>query len=456
MISNLLIKIGSKFNLQIDKRTINYNKNIVLMLLFKVISILISFFYVPLYLKAFNLDDYGLFLTLTSIIGWFALLDVGLSNGLRNLLTKALAEKDYNYAKALVSTTYAAVFFYTMAIFTLFFIISQFIDWTVVLNVSHDRNNELKLVSTIVFGSFCLNFFFGVINTILFSLQLPFYQSLFSLISQILTFFSVFILVNFLNYSDLITVSSFVSFIPPLVLFICSIILFNKKFAHFKPSLRKINFSLIKDIMNLGLKFFVIQIITLIIFQSNNLIISHTAGNDSVVVYSIALRYIESTGIIFTIFIMPIWSASTDALIRHDYDWIKKTIKNVKLVATIIFIVGCFLILISDFVFSHWLGVNNVKISILNLVLVLLFITFRNYYQCYGYVVNGSGKIKAQLFITMAVAVLYIPIAYYLGNVFGLNGVLIVLVASQFINVLWSRYQYNLIINNKVKGFWNE
>jgi O-antigen/teichoic acid export membrane protein len=456
MISNLLIKIGSKFNLQIDNRTINYNKNIVLMLLFKVISILISFFYVPLYLKAFNLDDYGLFLTLTSIIGWFSLLDVGLSNGLRNLLTKALAEKDYNYAKALVSTTYAAVFFYTMAILALFLVISQFIDWTLILNVSHDRNTELKLVSTIVFSSFCLNFFFGVINTILFSLQLPFYQSLFSLISQILTFFSVFILVNYLNYSDLITVSSFVSFIPPIVLFLCSIILFNKKFAHFKPSLGKIDFSLIKDIMNLGLKFFVIQIITLIIFQSNNLIISHTAGNDSVVIYSIALRYIESTGIIFTIFITPIWSASTDALIRHDYDWIKKTIKNVKLVATVIFLVGCFLILISDFIFSHWLGVDNVKISILNLVLVLLFITFRNYYQCYGYVVNGSGKIKAQLFITMAVAVLYIPIAYYLGNVFGLNGVLIVLVASQFINVLWSRYQYNLIVNNKVKGFWNE
>lgn len=456
MISNLIWQFRTKFNLSNDSRTINYNKNILMMLIVKLLSIVISLFYVPLFLNAFKLNDYGLFLTITSIIGWFTLLDVGLSNGLRNMLTKAIAKDDKIYAKSLISTAYIAVLCYTLVVFVLFQIVSYFIDWTLILNANSSRKEEITTLVNVVFISFCFNFVIGTINTVLYSLQLPYYQSIIGLISQLITFFVVLILVKFLNYSNLITVTSLISFIPPLVMLIFSIVFFNTKFKHLRPSYSSIDLKKINNIMSLGVKFFVIQIITLVIFQSNNLIILHVAGNESVVVFSIAMRYLESTGIIFTIFITPIWSSTTDALVRNDYTWIKKTIKSVTIVAWMILIIGLLMIFISEFVFEIWLKNNIIKISFLNLFLVLSFISFRNFYQCYGYVINGSGKIKAQLYITSIVAIFYIPTSYYLGNYFGLNGVLIMLCLSQLINVIWSKFQYKLLITQKLNGIWNE
>ena len=179
-------------------------------------------------------------------------------------------------------------------------------------------------------------------------------------------------------------------------------------------------------------------------------------GNESVVIYNVALRYLESIGVIFTIFITPIWSASAEALTRGDFKWIIKTVKKMKTIAFVVFIIGLVLVLFSNTIFTIWLGKNKIAVSQLNLFILLVFVSSRNFYQCFGYVINGSGKIMAQLVITLFVAVLYIPLSIYFGNKFGLNGVLGVLASSQIINYLWSRYQFDLLMTKNETGIWSK
>ena len=49
---------------------------------------------VPITLGYLNPYEYGVWLTLNSILVWFNSFDIGLGNGLRNKLTIALAEND--------------------------------------------------------------------------------------------------------------------------------------------------------------------------------------------------------------------------------------------------------------------------------------------------------------------------------------------------------------------------
>ncbi|GAH31869.1 unnamed protein product, partial [marine sediment metagenome] len=73
-------------------RSIRAKKNIFASFGLKGISILISFLLVPLVLNYIDITKYGIWLTLSSIIGWFGFFDIGLGNGLRNKFAEAIAK----------------------------------------------------------------------------------------------------------------------------------------------------------------------------------------------------------------------------------------------------------------------------------------------------------------------------------------------------------------------------
>ncbi|MCK7523619.1 MAG: hypothetical protein MZV64_41275 [Ignavibacteriales bacterium] len=62
---------------------------------------------VPVTLNYLGKTEYGIWLTLASILSWLINLDFGLGNGLRNKLAEALALNDIKLARIYVSTAYA-------------------------------------------------------------------------------------------------------------------------------------------------------------------------------------------------------------------------------------------------------------------------------------------------------------------------------------------------------------
>ncbi len=88
-------------------RTVKAKKNILASFFVKGISVTTSFILVPLTIHYLNPVNYGIWLTLYSVISWFGLLDIGLGNGLRNKFAEALASNDVKSAKIYLSTAYA-------------------------------------------------------------------------------------------------------------------------------------------------------------------------------------------------------------------------------------------------------------------------------------------------------------------------------------------------------------
>lgn len=439
-----------------DSRSKKMNKNIMFMIIIRGLSVLISLLFVPLYLKSINRVDYGILITLTSMIGWIGMLDIGLGNGLRNKLTIAISNNDLVNAKKYVSSAYAAIFFYIILITILFLSISHFFSWSTILNVDASRENEMYILVNVVFVLFGFNFILGIINTIIFSNQQPAFQSLIGLFTQIISFGAVFVAIKGFSITSILSIGILNSIISPIVLFGASLFLFSTKLKFLSPNLKSIEIKVITEIFSLGIKFFILQIITLILFSINNVLILHIAGSAAVVEYSIAYRYIDVLAIVFTIFITPVWSASTDAFATNDIPWIRKTVRKMLIISAIIAFGGSLMIIFSKYVFNMWLGKGVIEVNILTLVLVLLFVIFRMLYQSYGYVINGSGKLKAQMLLTLALAIIYIPLAIALGKIIGLYGVLFVSFMTQFFNFLWSQKQYKHIILKTGSKFWHE
>lgn len=77
-----------------NERSSKIKKNVIGTLIVKGISIPTQLLLVPLTISYISSELYGIWLTLTSIIGWIGFFDIGFGNGLRNKLTEALANND--------------------------------------------------------------------------------------------------------------------------------------------------------------------------------------------------------------------------------------------------------------------------------------------------------------------------------------------------------------------------
>lgn len=439
-----------------SERSIQYKKNALYMLLLKGVSLTISLVYVPLLLNTLNTENYGIWLTLTSIVAWVAMLDIGLGNGLRNKLAEAVANEDYIQARKYVSSAYIALGSY-IAIFLIVFclIASWLIPWNTILNAPTIDSEDLNMLVVIVFISFGTQFILNLLNSILLALQLPALSSLITTIGQVLSLIGVLLCVKLFNITSLLVLGTIVSLSPVVVLLLFSIILFWGKFKYLSPSIKLYDKGLINEILKLGLNFFIIQIMTIVLYQSNNLVITHLVGNEAVVEYNIAYKYIQVLHLLYMIIVTPMWSATTQAYVKKDYQWIVKTNRNLNKIALVFSLMGGIMVVVSPFVYSFWLQNENVTILYSTTIIILLTEIFRMYYGNYGYIINGTGKLYAQLIISIFSAVVYIVLMILLGRLWGLTGILIVGLLLNIFNVCWSKYQFNVLMGDRPSKFWN-
>lgn len=383
------------------------------------------------------------------------MLDIGLGNGLRNKLATAIALDDFVLAKKYISSAYVALSFYIFTFLLFFLLISNFIPWDVVLNAPSSLDSELNILVKVVFISFGLNFILKLLSSILNALQSPAISSLIATLGQLLSLINVAISIYFFNIKSLLILGSIVSLTPIIVLFFATLILFKGKYKILSPNIKYYDKSLIKGIVGLGLNFFIIQMMTIFLYQSNNIIITHIVGNSGVVEYNIANKYVQIINVLYLIIVTPLWSATTQAYVKGEFNWIKSMNKKLNKIALLFSILGILMLLLSPFVYNIWLNNNKININFSYTFILLLSEIFRMYYGNYGYIINGIGKLHAQLIISIIMAILYIPIAVISGKTLGLTGILLSSMMVNLINSIWSRYQFNVIINNKPSKFWN-
>ena len=106
--------------------------------------------YVPLFLEWLDKTRYGIWVTIMSLVNWIGFFDIGIGQGLRNLLAKSLAEENYIEAKKVVSTAYVAMILIFAFIMVIFVFIYPFINWYKIFNAPVDMASEINTLILIV------------------------------------------------------------------------------------------------------------------------------------------------------------------------------------------------------------------------------------------------------------------------------------------------------------------
>lgn len=442
-----------KIALPQNKRTRLAVKNIGISIFIKGGSIFISFVLVPLTLGYLNPYEYGVWLTLNSVLSWVYMFDIGLGNGLRNKLTEALANQDYELGKIYVSTTFFFMFIIGGGFYGLFSIAQIFLNWHTILNVQPESIPNLNSIITVVFAFVSGNFIFKTIGVIYTSHQYPAANDFITFCGNLLSLIIIYILTKTTNGSLQWVAYSF-SGIPVLV-YIFVIPITFKIFPKIKPSISYIKFKYGKSLMGLGIKFFIIQIATVIVLMSSNILISKIFGPEEVTPYNIAFKLFSIVTFGFGILMSPLWAAVTDAMTRNDYGWIKNILKKFMLLWLLSIIGVIILIFISPYIYKIWLH-SEVEVPMILSIFSGVYVTIMVGLSIFANIVNGFGKLRIQFIFSTIEAIIYIPLSIILSHYIGISGIIIALCITMSLGFFWAPYQTFRLLNRTATGIWNK
>lgn len=437
------------------ERSIKAKQNILNSFIIQGSSICISLLIVPLTLSYVSTSEYGIWLTLSSIVALFSFFDIGLTQGLRNRFAAAIAKNDVVLAKTYVSTTYALLGAIFISLWIVFIIINRWLNWASILNISDDKQSEVTILAIIVFTYFCIRFVLKIVTTILIADQRPAKSSFIDLLGQIISLLIIFILVK-TTHGSLIRLGIALCASPLLVLIIANLVFFNGQYKIFRPQFSHIKFSYGKDLLGLGTIFFVIQVASIIQFQSANIIIARNFGTADVTSYNVVYRYFGVLNMFSAVFLSPFWSASTEAYFKKDILWIKNSIKKYNYLNFTILAFGLIMLLLSESIYRLWLGEGKVDIPFSLSFWAFLYFNVIIFGAKYVSFLNGINALRIQFISSLISPFIYIISALILIKYFHI-GVYSLFIASIFANFngyLLAPIQYFKIINNKGSTLW--
>ena len=444
------------FQFKNSSRSEKAKKNIVLLFILQVFNFFSLMAIVPVTLNYLGKTEYGIWLTLASILSWLINLDFGLGNGLRNKLAEALALKDIKLARIYVSTAYAVFSVGILSAFVIYFAIHRLLNWANLLQAPTEYTLLLNTLVLYVIILFLVQFLLKLITSVINADQRPALNGGLSLITNSLTLLIVYFLSIYSEPS--LTIFALVSSgIPVFVFLIASLFLFGGHFRNISPSFKYINLKYSSSLVKLGMQFFVIQISSLIVFTTGNIIIAQLYGPQPVVTYNVAFKYFYMVPLVFNVALAPFWSAFTEAYVKQEFDWIKTSIRKLIYIWGILSVIAIVMVIASDFIYKIWVG-PQVKVPFILSVASGIFVIIANWNNIFSYFINGVGKVRLQLYYAIFVAVLNIPLSVFLAKYVGL-GITGVMIATNICLIFASflfPFQYYKLINNKAKGIWNK
>jgi O-antigen/teichoic acid export membrane protein len=386
----------------------------------KGITIIISFVTVPLLLNNLEMSQYSLWITLVSIVNWINLFDLGVGNGLKNVIARYNNEND----KSLLSKYITGTFQFFLSISALLIIILIFFARYIPVI------NENTFYSYILYIPVIIMFPFTAFNAVLQGSLKNGFLSILSLVKAIWVFILI-ILLKFLNFDKIILCSIVYNLFN---LFFYIIVLFSIKKMYifsFNEIINSSAFIYTIKIIKTGIGFFILQITSLVLFNMGNYIM-YNIFYDKVASYDILNnKLFFNLLMFFNIGITVFWPQFTAAMASRDFDKLVKCRKQL-LLLLIIFIIGvCISIpVITPFV-KWWTG-GKINVDIVEIIPFVLFIILLaiNYYE--AVILNASEKIKIQIIISVLCMPLFFIFIFMIKS-FVINSYIVIPIANMLV-----------------------
>jgi O-antigen/teichoic acid export membrane protein len=317
-----------------------------------VVTYLVS---VPLTLQYLGAERYGVWIAISGILGWLSIADLGLGNGLMNLLFEARGKGRDDLAREYVSCAFGGLTAIVLVIGTAAFVAAGAVDWSYVLNLQSTAILH-ELPSAVALGAclFLLNLPLSLVGKIYITYQQGTRANMWAAIASLAGLAGIFAATR-TDFGITGLIAGFFGS-QTLVLFISAAWLFAFDQPALRPTLR---FRLVHSRRVFGTSglFFLNQLQSLLVFQTDVIILSHFLGPAAVTPYSVAYRLISYVNLLQQLASPFFLSAVGEAHARGETPWIARALKRF-LVASLLVAMPLVLLLVvfREPIIGRWAG----------------------------------------------------------------------------------------------------
>ena len=435
-----------------NKRSARATINIALSFLIKGWAGGIQLLLVPLILACLGEYMAGVWLTISSMLLWMDSFDFGLGNGLRNKLAESVALDNWNEARRAVSTTFIIMLILIVPLTIIILTVLFNVDAYKILNIDVSRLSDLYTTLTTTIIIVAVTFVFKIIGNIYLGLQLPAVNNLLVVAGQSLGALAIFILHQCYGELSLLQVAVASTGATVLIYMIAYPVTFHY-YPELKPSWKLFDKKMLNILLSKGLMFFILQISGIVLFMSSNILISNLLSPAEVTPYQVVYRYFSFVTMLFSIFVTPLWAATTDAYTKRDFDWIRGVTRRMYVLLALFAVLISVMLVLAPYVYEIWVG-KDLYINPLLSCMMAVYIMIIIYSLYFAHILFGIGHIRVQTYTTLIEAICFFPLAYVGAKSWGTPGILAALLFVNLFCAVTNTIQYKKIISGKASGIW--
>lgn len=396
-------------------------RNTIMTAIVKGASLFIALFTTPAYMHYFNNNEVlGVWFTLLSVLSWILNCDMGIGNGLRNHLVYALNEKDWDKAKKYISSSYICLSIMAVPILLLVIGVGDFINWNKIFNVSTVIIEAQIITKTtlIILTSIILQFILRLVTSILYALQEAFVPGLLNMATNVGMLLFV-IIANYLERNNNILQLAYTYLLAvniPLV--VATIWVFSKKIPKAVPSVYLFRKEYAYAVLKVGTAFLWLQLIAMIVDNTNNYLITLFVNNSAVVEYQIYNKVFSLPMTIVMLLTTSLWSTITKAKAESNWNWISSSYNKFLKIALLFGVLEFIIIVPLQWIFDIWLGDKTIQVNYGIAMIAALSGAIMSLRTILASFSNGLCELRVQMIYMSIGAFINIPLSYMFSRVF--------------------------------------
>ena len=390
---------------------------------------------IPLTLRYLSAERFGFWLTLSSLLAWLSIADLGLRNTLINILSKAHGQGDTATAAAAVSTALAVQAGMAVLLLAVAVPVILEVDWHAVFNISYlVSTTELRLGLAALVA--CLEAFLlaNGISAIQFGYQEGHWANLWQAAGVLIAAVALPIAAH---HKAPVWALILLTTGTPLVSTAASgVVVFGLQKTWLRPRWAHLSTSMVSRLLSSGTMYVLAQAAGAALFSSQNLIISHILGADRVGVFGITQKIVTLPSTVVVLLTAPLMAAVGEAYARGDVAWVTGTLARAIAVLRVTAIPAMAVLLLGfgpavKLLTLHQISVNwGLAIVLAAYCVVLMFA------QPYSVVLYGLALVRLQAAIAGATAVLTVAAGVILTTHWSLLGMGVAMLVPALLNFL--------------------
>ncbi|TAK94651.1 MAG: hypothetical protein EPO07_16400, partial [Verrucomicrobia bacterium] len=375
-------------------------------LLARIVGAAVSLINVPLAVRYLGNEGYGLLTVIVSTVGWIQFSNLGLGFGLQNTLTEQTALGNKQVQRELVSSTFFALLGIGALLALVTCLSFPHIHWTALFPPKSDRFvHEIPTAAALALGCFIASMVWGFIQPIYAARQELHLFNLQGLIANVTSLLTLYAAVKF----DTGLLGIAVANIGVNALFAAGFALwtiFGRGIEEIRPSWSFVTEKATKSVLRTGLGFLILQVCTIVAFQSDAFLIAQFLSADQVTPYSVAQRVFAQLIGLLGIITAPLWPAFGNAKALGDVPWIQRIYRQVNFYFVAAYGAAfLFMAFAGHFLFHLWVGEASAP-SMLLICAIGLYYFVMQWANNHSILLNGLGVIRKQTFAFVAQAAL--------------------------------------------------